>query len=86
VLDSIKKNSNINIGDGLSEDEMFQGMKDLSKDHLSLTKFFFCQSNSRRTFTAILLSSIFRVNVYLIRPRSIIFTLPISINSANTFT
>ena len=34
VLDSIKKNSNINVSDGLSQDELFQAMKDLSKDHL----------------------------------------------------
>ena len=34
VLDSIKKNSRINVSDGLSEEELFQAMKDLSKDHL----------------------------------------------------
>ena len=37
VLDSIKKNSNINVSDGLSQDELFQAMKDLSKDHLKQT-------------------------------------------------
>ncbi|HEY9388076.1 MAG TPA: hypothetical protein VIP70_13625 [Nitrososphaeraceae archaeon] len=35
VLDSIKKNARINISDGLDEEELFQAMKDLSKDHLS---------------------------------------------------
>ena len=37
VLDSIKKNSKINVSDGLSQDELFQAMKDLSKDHLRQT-------------------------------------------------
>jgi hypothetical protein len=34
VLDSIKKNTNINASDGLSKEELFQAMQDLSKDHL----------------------------------------------------
>ena len=33
VLDSIKKNAKINTSDGLSEEELFQALKDLSKDH-----------------------------------------------------
>ena len=33
VLDSIKKNAKINISDGLDEQELFQALKDLSKDH-----------------------------------------------------
>jgi hypothetical protein len=33
VLDSIKKNAKINIIDGLDEKELFQVLKDLSKDH-----------------------------------------------------
>lgn len=37
VLDSIKKNDNINVIDGLDKEELFQAMKDLSKDHLSQT-------------------------------------------------
>lgn len=37
VLDSIKKNDNINVSDGLDKEELFQAMKDLSKDHLSQT-------------------------------------------------
>ena len=37
VLDSIKKNANINVSDGLDKEELFQAMKDLSKDHLSQT-------------------------------------------------
>jgi hypothetical protein len=35
ILDSIKKNARINASDGLDEGELFQAMKDLSKDHLS---------------------------------------------------
>ena len=35
VLDSIKKNANINVSDDLDKEELFQAMKDLSKDHLS---------------------------------------------------
>jgi len=35
ILDNIKKNTKINISDGLDEGELFQAMKDLSKDHLS---------------------------------------------------
>jgi hypothetical protein len=35
ILDSIKKNAKINASDGLDEGELFQAMKDLSKDHLS---------------------------------------------------
>ena len=37
VLDSIKKNANINVSDGLDKEELFQAMKDLSKEHLSQT-------------------------------------------------
>jgi hypothetical protein len=37
VMDSIKKNPNINLSDGLSKEELFQGLQDLSKDHLSKT-------------------------------------------------
>ena len=33
VLDSIKKNAKINTSDGLSEEVLFQALKDLSKDH-----------------------------------------------------
>jgi hypothetical protein len=37
VLDSIKKNANINVSDGLDKEELFHAMKDLSKDHLNQT-------------------------------------------------
>ena len=35
VLVSIKKNARINVSDGLDKEELFQAMKDLSKDRLT---------------------------------------------------
>jgi len=35
LLDTIKKNTNINISDGLSKEELFQALNDLSRDSKS---------------------------------------------------
>lgn len=37
VLDNIKKNTKIDVSDGLDKEELFEALKDLSKDHLSQT-------------------------------------------------
>jgi hypothetical protein len=37
VLDNIKKNTKIDVSDGLYKEELFEALKDLSKDHLSQT-------------------------------------------------
>jgi len=33
ILDNIKKNARINVSDGLSEQELFEAMKDFARDH-----------------------------------------------------
>ena len=35
VMDSIKKNTNINLSDGLDKDELFQALNDLSRGSAS---------------------------------------------------
>lgn len=37
VLENIKKNTKIDVSDGLDKEELFEALKDLSKDHLSQT-------------------------------------------------